>query len=96
MGKTVAKVRSRSKAPLRIAPHLCDLHARGKPIVVTINGEKEFRVEDAKTFQKLLELVEWLETLEAVREGMDDIKAGRSLSLEEFKEEARRKYGIPY
>jgi hypothetical protein len=47
------------------------------------------------SFQKLVELVELLETIDAVREGMQELASGKGLSLDEVKEEVRKKHGIP-
>jgi len=52
-------------------------------------------VQDAKSYQKLLELVDRFETIEAIREGMKDVDEGRMRSLEDFKREIRKKYGLP-
>lgn len=37
---------------------------------------------------------EW-ETLAAIREGLEDVAAGRTASLQEFKDEFHRKHGVP-
>lgn len=94
MMKVNGKTKKQSRAPLSIIPELQQLQAQGKPITVAINGKKKFQVQDAKTLQKLLDFVDWVETLEAVREGLEEMKAGKGISLEEFKEEVRQKYGI--
>lgn len=71
------------------------LREAGEPIVLTINGSAELPVHDAGSLQRLLELVERLETIDGIRRGMKDLADGRGLSLEEFKEEVRIKHGIP-
>jgi hypothetical protein len=71
------------------------LRKAGQPVVLTINGTAELVVEDDGSLQKLLELVDRLETIESVRKGMRDLEEGRGLSLEEFKEQVRKKHGIP-
>ena len=73
---------------------LRQLKETGKPVVLTINGKAELVVQDAGSYQKLLELVDRLETIEAVREGMKEIEEGKGISLEEAKEQARAKHGI--
>jgi predicted transcriptional regulator len=71
------------------------LHATGEPIVLTVNGHAQLVVRDPTSTQKLLELVDRLEAIEAIREGLADEAAGRLVSLEEAIEMARRKHGIP-
>jgi hypothetical protein len=46
-------------------------------ILVTVNG-KTLVVNDDKSFELLLELVERLETLDSIRSGLEDMRAGRS------------------
>ena len=67
----------------------------GQPIVLTVNGKAELVVQDAESYQKLLELVDRLETIAAIREGLEDMKNGRTRPAEEVFEEIRRKHGIP-
>jgi PHD/YefM family antitoxin component YafN of YafNO toxin-antitoxin module len=70
------------------------LRETGEPVVLTINGKAELIVQDAKSYQRLMELAERVEAMDSIRRGLEDIAAGRSLSLEEVKEELRTKHGI--
>ena len=63
-------------------------------MVLTVNGKAELVVQDAESYRKLLDLVEDARALEAVRQGLADREAGRTISLDEFKEHVRRKHGI--
>ena len=74
---------------------LRQLQESGQPVVLTINGQAEFHIQDATSFQKLLELVDRLETIEAIREGMKEIEDGKGLSFDQVKKAVQRKYGIP-
>lgn len=74
---------------------LQQLKQTGQPIVLTINGKAELVVQDAKSYQKLLELAERLETLEGIRAGLEDMKAGRGRPADEVFEEIRREFQIP-
>lgn len=55
----------------------------GQPIVLTVNGKAELVVQDAASYQKLLELVDRLETIAAVKVGLDEMKAGKGQPIEE-------------
>ncbi|WP_165069858.1 type II toxin-antitoxin system Phd/YefM family antitoxin [Paludisphaera rhizosphaerae] len=70
------------------------LKETGEPIVLTINGKAEVVVQDAASYQKLRELVEAARIFEGIREGIEDMKAGRTVSLDELKEHARNKHGL--
>jgi PHD/YefM family antitoxin component YafN of YafNO toxin-antitoxin module len=64
-------------------------------VVLTINGKAEFIVQDAGSYQKLLELVDRLETIEAIRQGLEEMKAGEGIPVEEAFKELRAKLGAP-
>lgn len=51
-------------------------------------------VQDAQSYQKLLDTLERLETIAGIKQGLDDVEAGRTKSLSEFEQEMRQKYGI--
>jgi hypothetical protein len=62
----------------------------GEPLVLTINGKAELVVQDAGSYQKLLDLAEEARVMEGIRQGVENMKAGRTISLDDFKEHARR------
>jgi prevent-host-death family protein len=70
------------------------LRQTGEPVVLTINGKAELVVQDAASYQKLREMAEEARILEGIRQGIEDMNAGRTISLDEFKKHARRKHGI--
>jgi PHD/YefM family antitoxin component YafN of YafNO toxin-antitoxin module len=70
------------------------LRETGEPVVLTINGKAELVVQDAKSYQRLLELAERIETVESIRQGMQELDEGKGISLEEFREHIRRKHNI--
>lgn len=55
----------------------------GRPIVLTVNGKAELVVQDATSYQRLLELVDRLETIEAVQEGLTSIERGEGTPVDE-------------
>ena len=73
-----------------------DMKESGKPVVLTVNGRSELVVQDATSYQKLLELVDRLEAIEGIRSGLEEADRGEGATLEEFDEKMRRKYDIPY
>lgn len=74
---------------------LHQLRKSSQPIVVSINGQAELRVEDQESYEKLLSLVDRLETIAGVRRGLEDVKEGRCRPVQEVFEELRRKYELP-
>jgi hypothetical protein len=80
------------KSTFRTLRKLC---AGGEPITLTVNDMATLEVTDVASLGAFLEFIDRLETITAVREGLKEIEDGKGLSLEEFKEAVRRKYGIP-
>jgi len=68
------------------------LKSTGSPLVLTINGKAEIVVQDAAAYQKL---VDRLESIEGIRRGLGDVKAGRTKPAREVFDRLRRKHGIP-
>lgn len=58
------------------------LKETGKPIILTINGKAELVVQDAGSYQKLLEIAEKLETIEALKPAIAEMKAGKGEAAE--------------
>jgi prevent-host-death family protein len=68
------------------------LKKTGNPLVLTINGRPEVVVQTAEAYQELLERVE---TVEGLRRGLADVKAGRTKPAREMFTRLRRKHGMP-
>ncbi len=58
------------------------LKETGKPLILTINGKAELVVQDAGSYQKLLEISEKLETIEALKPAIAEMKLGKGESAE--------------
>jgi prevent-host-death family protein len=63
---------------------LAQLKSTGQPVILTINGKAEIVVQDAKSYQRLLDLAERLETIEAVREGIASARRGEGRTTDEL------------
>ena len=70
------------------------LKQTGEPVILTINGKAELVVQDAVAYQKLRQIAEEARVLEGIRQGIEDMHAGSTIGLDEFKEHARTKHGI--
>ena len=58
------------------------LKETGKPIVLTINGKAELVVQDAGSYQRLLEISERLETIEVLKPAIAEMKEKKGESAE--------------
>jgi hypothetical protein len=66
-----------------------------RPLVLAVGDRHRFQIDDEASFQLLLGLLERLENIAAIQKGLDDFAAGRSLSLDEFKQKVGNAHGIP-
>ena len=71
------------------------LEQSGRPVVLTVNGKAKVVVQDAHSYQKLMDSLDRAETLEAIRLGLEDIKAGRTRPVQEFLADLRKEFGFP-
>lgn len=74
--------------------HLDRMRGSGHPLVLTINGKAEIVVQDAASYQKLLDRMDELEALEGIKRGLADVEAGRVTALRDFETEFRAKRGL--
>lgn len=65
-----------------------------RPLVLTVNGRAEVVVQDAESYQRLLEMAENFEAISAVQEGIVQARRGEGLYLEQFDKRMRKKHGI--
>jgi len=57
--------------------------APGKPLVLTINGKAELVVQDVRTYQRLLDLAERLETIQTVKDGLASMGRGEGWPMDD-------------
>jgi PHD/YefM family antitoxin component YafN of YafNO toxin-antitoxin module len=70
------------------------LKESGEPIILTVNSKAEIVVQDAGAYQKLLDSVEAAKVAEGIRRGLEDLKAGLVISLDEFEAHVKTTHGI--
>ena len=75
--------------------HIERLKQTGRPEVLTVNGKAEIVVQNAESYQKLLDAIDRAEAIEGIRKGLEQMDAGLGRPLEEFDDYMRRKYNIP-
>jgi PHD/YefM family antitoxin component YafN of YafNO toxin-antitoxin module len=62
---------------------LRQLKQSSQPLVLTVDGKAEIVVQDARSYQRLLDLAERLETIAAVKQGLASIDRGEGRPMEE-------------
>jgi prevent-host-death family protein len=66
----------------------------GHPVVLTINGKAEMVVQDAESYQRLLERAEQAEMMEFLRESRADMEAGRTKPALEALDQLAKKHKL--
>ena len=100
ISKTVHPIRTQDIHSLsdfqrKTRKHVERLRESGRPEVLTINGKASLVVQDADAYQRLLELADRMDTLLAVKAGLESTRRDEGISLEQFDREMRSKHGIP-
>jgi PHD/YefM family antitoxin component YafN of YafNO toxin-antitoxin module len=75
--------------------HLRQMKRSGRPKVLTVNGKAEIVVQDAKSYQKLLNALDRIEAIEGIKRGLESMKQGKGRPANEVLERIRKKYEIP-
>ena len=86
-------INSLSNFKRNTAEFLRQLKETGHPLVLTINGKAELVVQDTAAYQKLIELAERAQRMDALKASLDDVKAGRVVPAEEVLAEMRQILG---
>lgn len=63
--------------------HIERLKATGRPEVLTVNGRAEVVVQDADSYERLLEVVERAEAIVGIRLGLDSMHRGEGRPVAE-------------
>ena len=66
----------------------------GKPVVLTVNGKAELVVQDAGSYQRLLEAQDKMEAIEGIKRGLESMKRNSGKPAEEFFREFFSEKGI--
>ncbi len=74
-------------------PYLARLKETKTPENLTVNGRAEV-VQDAESYQDLLDRLHHMETLTAIQEGMASAERGELKPAEQVLSEMRAKYGL--
>ena len=88
------EVRSVTEFQRNIKEYVGRLKEKKTPLVLTVNGRAELVVQDAESYQLLLDRLERAETVAAIRRGMEQTERGEAIPLEEAEKRLRKKHGF--
>jgi len=75
------EVRSVTEFQRNIKDYVGRLKKKKTPLVLIVNGRAELVVQDAESYQLMLERLERAETLAAIRRGMEQFDRGEGIPL---------------
>ena len=74
---------------------LDQLNTTHRPITLTLNGKPVVVLAEASEYKRLLDLASQAEENEAIRQGIEDMHAGRTRPLDQVFDEMRERFAIP-
>jgi len=87
-------IHSLSDFKRKTTEYLARMKTSGHPVVLTIKGKAEMVVQDAASYQRLLELAERAEMMEFLSESREDVEAGRTEPALEALERLAKKHKL--
>ncbi len=88
------EVRSVTEFQRNLKGYVGRLKAKKIPLVLTVNGRAELIVQDAGSYQALLDRLERAETVAAIRQGMEEFERGEGIHLKQAERQLRKRHGF--
>ena len=89
------EIRSVTEFQRNAKTYLGHLKKTKKPLVLTVNGRAEMIVQNAVSYQAMLDRLERAETVAAIRTGLREIREGKGIPIEQAEAQLRKKHGFP-
>ncbi|MGH6921094.1 MAG: prevent-host-death protein [Geminicoccaceae bacterium] len=77
------------------AQYVDRMEREGRPITLRVDDRPPLRIADERAYQMLWELIDRIETIEAVREGLQQMERGEGRPAEDVLEEIRKRHRLP-
>lgn len=74
---------------------IAQLQDSHKPIVLTVNGKAAVVIQDAASYQELLDQLELERSASAIRQSLQEAKEGRDMDAKDGLNQLKAKHGIP-
>ena len=88
------EIRSVTEFQRNLKDYVGRLKEKKNPLVLTVNGRAEIIVQDAASYQALLDRLERAETVAAIRQGMEQFERGEGIPLGRAERQLRKKHGF--
>lgn len=86
------EIHSLSDFQRNVKQHILRMKKKRRPLILTVNGRAEMVALDVKSFQEMLEIIDRIEAVEGIRQGLKSKKRGEGRTLEQFDKEMRKRY----
>ena len=73
---------------------LARLKETKEPMVLTVNGKAAAVVQDAESYQQLLDRIELLESIAGIRKSIEEFQQGEGIPLKEAWKQFQEKYDL--
>jgi PHD/YefM family antitoxin component YafN of YafNO toxin-antitoxin module len=90
----ITEIRSLTEFVRHSKEYVGKIKKKRSPMVLTVNGKAELIIQDAESYQAMLEKLDYMETLEAIKQGLEEAERGESRSAREVFEELSAKHGL--
>lgn len=88
------EVRSVTEFQRNIKDYVKQLKKKKSPLVLTVNGRAELVVQDAVSYQEMIDRLDRAETVAAIRRGIEQADRGEGIPLDEARERLRTRHGF--
>ena len=90
----MADIRSLTDFQRNTKKHLDRLKQTGRPEVLTGNGQAELIVQSAESYQKMLDDVDFVQTLQGIQRGLAQAKRAEGKPMRQFLKTLAKRHGI--
>ena len=88
------EIRSVTEFQRHLKEYVGRLKETKAPLVLTVNGKAELIVQDAESYQALLDRLQRVETVAAIRQGMEELERGEGVTLKQAERKLRKRHGF--
>lgn len=88
-------INSLSRFKRNSAEFIEQMKRTGAPVILTVNGKVELILQDAESYQLMLEAIERLEAIEGVKRGLGEMNRGKGTAAKEAFAKMRKKLNVP-
>ena len=65
-----------------------------RPVVLTVNGKAAAVIQDAEAYQRLLDIAAQADAREGIRQGLEDVRKGRTRPAGDFFRDFEAEHGV--